>query len=235
MMKFIAMMKEINDKQLIHRALLYNSGLLILAFGIVITINSGLGVSPVSSLPYVVSLASGVSLGVCIAVIFSSSILIQVAMLGKEFKYIRLSQIVISSMFGYFVTFASSVIGDFTMPTYAGQLCMLAIGIMLLACGLAMSVEAKFINMPAEELVLVTAYKFQTAFHRAKIVWDCAIVALSITISLVFLGELQGVREGTVIAALAVGKLMPVMRKIIAPAIRAIGFNMNMNGEHLQQ
>jgi len=223
-MKFIEIMEAIMDKQLLFRALLFNSGLVAMAFGIILTINSGLGVSPVTSLPFMVSLVTGVQLGVCIAAIFSSFILIQIAMLGKEFRYFRLLQIVVSAMFGYFVAFAGAIIGDFSMTTYAGQICMLMIGIMLLSCGLAMSVEAKFVNMPAEELVLVTAYKFRTTFHRAKILWDCAIVATSITISLVFMGKLQGVREGTVIAALLVGKLIPIMRKIILSATHAIGF-----------
>jgi len=223
-MKFIEMMKAIMDKQLLFRALLFNSGLMALAFGVVLSINSGLGVSPISSLPFVVSLVTGIELGVCIAVILSSFILIQIAMLGKEFKCIRLLQIAFSAMFGYFVAFAGSVLSDFSLPTYAGQLCVLIMGIILISCGLAMSVEAKFVNMPAEELVLVTAYKSRTTFHRAKISWDCAVVVLSITISLIFLGELQGVREGTVIAALLVGKLMPIMRKIIVPVICAAGF-----------
>ena len=215
------------DKQLIYRISLYILALFIMAFGVVLSINSDLGVTPFSSLPYVVSLITGIDIGVCVFVIFSSFILIQIAILRKEFKYINLSQIVFSSIFGYFVDFAKSVLGDFRIPTYAGQLGMLAFSLVLLACGIAMHLEARLVNMPAEALVAAAAHKARVAFHRAKIPLDCAVVALSGTLSFIFLSEMRGVREGTVISAILVGKLIPVMRKMIILVICSLGFKRN--------
>jgi uncharacterized membrane protein YczE len=147
--------------------------------------------------------------------------------LRKEFKYINLSQIIFSLIFGYFVDFAMLVLGDFKIPTYVGQLCMLAISVVLLACGMAMYIEARLVNMPAEGLVAATAYKARTAFHNVKIILDCAIVTLSIALSLMFLGELHGVREGTIFSAVFIGRFIPVMRKMMMPVFCSIGFKIN--------
>jgi len=211
-------------KRLIYRILIYIIGLLILAFGVVFSINSDLGVSPVSSLPLIISLISSINMGVSVTIVFLSFILIQIVMLRKEFKWINLSQIIFSSIFGYFVDFAKSVLGGFRIPTYAGQLCMMGIGIALVALGVAVYIEAGLVNMPMEGLISAVVYKApKIAFHNAKVALDCTVVALSIALSFIFLGELRGVREGTVICAVFVGKLMPVMKKMIMPVVGRIG------------
>ena len=48
------------------RILLYCVGLMFLAFGVAFSVNSNLGVSPVNSLPYVISLILKVDLGRCV-------------------------------------------------------------------------------------------------------------------------------------------------------------------------
>ena len=52
------------------RILLYCVGLMFLAFGVAFSVNSNLGVSPVNSLPYVISLILKVDLGRCIIGVF---------------------------------------------------------------------------------------------------------------------------------------------------------------------
>ena len=52
--------------KMLMRILLYCVGLMFLAFGVAFSVNSNLGVSPVNSLPYVISLILKVDLGRCI-------------------------------------------------------------------------------------------------------------------------------------------------------------------------
>lgn len=51
---------------LLRRILIYIAGLFFLAFSVSISANSGLGISPVNSLPYVMALVSGFQLGNCV-------------------------------------------------------------------------------------------------------------------------------------------------------------------------
>lgn len=58
-------------KSFLIRLLIYILGLLILALGVAFSINSNLGVSPVSSLPYVISQITGIEMGKCVIFIYS--------------------------------------------------------------------------------------------------------------------------------------------------------------------
>ena len=118
-------MKTKKSARLAPRLGIYCLGLWVLAFGIALAVNSNLGVSPVSSLPYVVSLISGVSLGTCTTVIYAGYVLLQMA-ISRKFQPALLLQLVFSTVFGYFVDAAKLLLGDFCLPTYFGQLAMLA-------------------------------------------------------------------------------------------------------------
>ena len=74
-------MKTIHPMKLAARLGIYCLGLLILAFGIALAVNSKLGVSPVSSLPYVASLITNISLGTCTTVIYGLYLLLQGSLL----------------------------------------------------------------------------------------------------------------------------------------------------------
>ena len=105
---------------LLPRLGIYILGLWVLAFGIALAVDSNLGVSPVSSLPYVVSLIFKVSLGTCTTVIYAGYVLLQMA-ISRKFQPALLLQLVFSTIFGYFVDAAKYLLGDFCLPTYLGQ------------------------------------------------------------------------------------------------------------------
>lgn len=206
---------------LFRRIVLYVVGLLILAFGVAFSVNSNLGVSPVNSLPYVISQILKVDLGVCVTSVFSCYILIQILLLRKNFRWIDLTQMVFSTLFGYFVDLAKWVLGDFALPTYVGRLAMLAISIVLIAIGVSLYMDAKLVNMPMEGMthaVKETLLK-KLPFHDVKVIMDCLSVGVGIVLSLLFFGKLVGIREGTVISALVIGKVMKPVKRLIGPAV----------------
>lgn len=207
--------------QYIKRITIYIIGLLFIAFGVAFSINSNLGVSPVNSLPYVISLISGMELGTCIIAVYSFYILLQIVILRKEFKWVNLTQIIFSFLFGYFTDFSKWVMGDFVIPAYPGRLLMLLISIILIAIGISMYVDVKLVNMPMEGLTHAISEKILKGkpFHETKVIVDCMVVGLSILFSLVFLGRLEGVREGTIISALVIGKAMKPIQKQLLPWI----------------
>ena len=59
-------MGQITPGVVLSKVAVYAVGLLFMAFGVAFSVNSGLGVSPVNSLPYVVSLVLGVDMGSCV-------------------------------------------------------------------------------------------------------------------------------------------------------------------------
>ncbi len=213
------------NRQFIYRILVYALGLLFLAFSVAFAINSNLGISPVNSLPYVISLVSGAKMSTCVICVFAAYILLQIALLRKKFKWYNIFQIVFSTLFGYFTDFAKWVLGDFCIPTYFGQLAMLLISIVLIAIGISLYVDAQLIPMPSEGLTLAFTQIFpRIQFHHMKIIQDCVTVGTSVALSFIFLHKLEGVREGTVISALLVGMVIAFMQKFIKPAVSRICF-----------
>lgn len=212
-------------KFFVFRVLTYCIGLLVLAFGVAFAINSDLGVSPVNSLPYVISLVLNVPLSICVTAVFSFYILLQIFVLRKDFKWYNIFQIVFSTIFGVFVDFAKWVVGDFTIPTYFGKLAMLAVSIVFIALGISLYLGAKLIPMPIEGLTMALADKSKKIkFQYMKTIVDSIIVATSIAISLLCLGTLKGVREGTILTAVLLGKVMGFVQKKLSPLIDKICF-----------
>lgn len=218
------MMKKSTPVQYLIRGLIYCAGLLILAFGVTFAVNSNLGVSPVTSVPYVISLLANISLGTCTTLVYCFYILLQIPLQGGKFHPALVLEIVFSTVFGWFVDGVKMILGDFCLPTYFGQLGMLVISIVLIALGLVLYIDVKLVPMPAEGLVTCMADKFRKPMSTVKTLFDCGSVVVSSSLGLLFLGKLMGVREGTVITALLVGKLVGVFSKRLAPMLNRVCF-----------
>ncbi len=200
---------------------IYVLGLLFLSFGVAFSVNSKLGVSPVNSIPYVVSIITGIDVGTCVVIVFSSFIVAQFFLLRKEFDPKSILQLAFSTLFGFFVNFAVYVLGSFAIPTYPGKLAMLFISIVLIAVGLTLYLSAGLIPMPAEGLILAITKKLRKyKFHDVKIVFDSLNVILAVTLALIFVHSPAGVREGTVITAVALGKTIQLFMKHMDPILK---------------
>lgn len=217
-------MKNLKPAQLAARLTIYCLGLLVLAFGIALSVNCNLGVSPVSSLPYVVSQIIGISLGTCTTIVYGTYVLIQMVLNGRKFQPALLLQLVFSTIFGYFVDGAKAVLGDFMLPGYLGQLAMLAVSIVLIGFSLVQYIDVKIAPMPAEGLVACIAEKLGKPFSTVKTLFDCTSVLVGAILCFVFLGRLTGIREGTVITAMLVGKMTGILRKYLSPLIDKVCF-----------
>lgn len=217
-------MKKSTPVQFVIRIALYCLGLLLLAFGVAISVNSNLGVSPVNSLPYVISKIIGIDMGTCVTIVFCTYILLQIIILRKEFQIINLLQIVFSTIFGYFVNFAKAIVGDFAIPTYFGQLTMLAISIVFIALGIMLYMDVQMVPMPMEGLTSCLAKKLNKPFPTMKTIVDCIVVLTGLVLCFVFLGGLDGLREGTIITAVVTGKLIAIFKKPCTPVITKICF-----------
>ena len=217
-------MKNLKPAQLAARLTIYCLGLLVLAFGIALSVNCNLGVSPVSSLPYVVSQIIGISLGTCTTLVYGTYVLIQMVLNGRKFQPALLLQLVFSTIFGYFVDGAKAILGDFMLPGYLGQLAMLAVSIVLIGFSLVLYIDVKIAPMPAEGLVACIAEKLVKPFSTVKTLFDCTSVLVGAILCFVFLGRLTGIREGTVITAMLVGKMTGILRKYLSPLIDKVCF-----------
>ena len=188
--------------------------------GVAFSVNADLGVSPVSTLPYVLSQITVFTLGQLTTAMMAVFILLQIVILRKEFKWFNLAQMAFSFIFGYFVDFSQFLLGDLVLPTYFGRLGMLAIAIVLIAIGIVLFIGAKIVPLPTEGFCLAIVQKKAGAkFHIVKMMMDCSLVVIGLALALIFMDELHGIREGTIISAVLIGKIIPYVRKMFAPIL----------------
>lgn len=197
----------------IRRGIVYCLGLFLMALGVVFSVKSNLGVSPVSSIPYIVSRITNIELGLITTIVFSFYVLIQILILRKEFKIYNLLQILCASVFGNFITLANKIVVFEAPSTYILRLIFLLISIVLIALGILFYLTPDLVPQPSEGLIGTISKKINMEFSKVKIIFDSTSVGLSALLSFVFLGELDGIREGTIIAAVAIGKVLGILSR----------------------
>ena len=209
--------------KLVYRVITYVFGLFLISMGVAFSVNCNLGVSPVNSFPYVISQVFHFDFGNCVTAVFLCYVLLQILLLRREFKLKNLLQMVFATLFGYFVDLSKLILGDFAIPTYAGKLLMLAISILLIAVGITFYLEADIVPLPMEGLAMaVTAKLRRFQFHNVKVALDCTSVILATALSLIALHTLVGLREGTFLSALLVGKVMALIGKPVKKPLHAL-------------
>ena len=87
------------------RYLLLCAGLAIMAFGVAFSIKASLGTSPISSVPYVVSLFAPLTVGTATIVMHCVFILLQILILRRQYHPIQLMQLPVAVLFGYLTDF----------------------------------------------------------------------------------------------------------------------------------
>lgn len=216
---------EILDKLSVKRLAVYCVGLFLIAVGISISAKSSLGVSPVNSVPYTVSLLTGFEQGMCTTAFFVLLILVQFLISPKSFSPFSFLQIACSFVFGWFVTLANLCTAFIPTPEdYWLKLVFIIISLFFVAFGVFLYVNSDFLPLPSEGVMLTFSRRTKLPFHLCKVGFDCSVVVIAAAISLTARGELLGVREGTVIAAVFVGIIIkPISRLMLKRLKRFLG------------
>ena len=212
------------------RLLVYLAGLFCMALGVVFSVKSALGVSPVTCLANVVYQITltlpggGIDLGICTTAVYCLYILAELLILRRQFKPVMLLQIVASFLFGGLVSVATSVMAFLPAPEgYPMRLVFLLISIPLVALGVMLYLAPNILPTPGEGMSLAISKKTGLSVANCKMIFDCTMVVVSAIVSLAYFHGLVGVREGTVLSALLVGFVMKRMMRVCqAPLLRFV-------------
>lgn len=180
-------------------------GLFINSLGVSLITKSSLGTSPISSIPYVLSLNFPFTLGQFTIAFSLLLIVLQLIILRRNFKAEHLLQIPISILFGYFIDLTMVMLFFVNPQTYIASLAYLLIGCVILGFGVYTEVLANVAMLPGESFVRAVSSTWKTEFGSTKVAFDVSLTVIAAVLSLLFAHRLDGVREGTIIAALLVG------------------------------
>lgn len=189
--------------------------LLIMGAGISLVTLSNLGTTAISSLPYVLSFVFPYSFGVFTALMNIVFVIIQIIIMKKKFPKEQYLQFFVGSILGFSIDLSMFLFSSIQATTYLLQIIMLFAGNILIAVSVVLQLQANVVNNAGEGLVKVLSLKTKKKFGDVKLIFDISIVMLAIIISFIGLGNLQGIREGTLISALIVGPLVKFFRLVL--------------------
>lgn len=195
------------------RYLIFLVGLFVNSLGVSLITKANLGTSPISSIPYVLSLNFPFTLGNFTIFFSIFLIVLQLIILRKNFKLEHILQIPVSIIFGYFIDLTMILFSWVNPETYIMKIVYLLIGCLILGVGVYMEVLADVVMLPGESFVRAIVLTWKTNFGTTKICFDVSMSVIAAVLSFVFAGRLAGVREGTVIAALLVGFIARLIGK----------------------
>lgn len=206
-----------NKRTLANRLVCYFVGLFIMTIGIALSVKSDLGVSPVSSIPYTLTVCWGVEMGKATILFHCVLIVIQVLILRKNFKLKSLLQLPVGIVFGYFTTFCNSLVERLpSTDNYFIRICMILISVVLVAIGIFMYLPADIMPLAGEGVMQAVADTIKIEFSRVKIAFDITMVVISLAVCLIVLHTLGSVGVGTAISAILVGVVLGQIKKLWA-------------------
>lgn len=197
------------------RYLVFLFGLFISSFGVSLITKANLGTSPISAIPYVLSLNFPFTLGQFTIAFSLFLVLLQLFILRRNFKAEHLLQIPISVVFGYFIDLTMVMLGFVAPGSYPVKLVALLIGCVILGFGVYLEVIADVAMLPGESFVRAVTQTWKTDFGTTKVCFDVSMTVIAAITSLVLAHTLYGVREGTVIAALLVGFIARLFGRLL--------------------
>ena len=227
----------------VGRVALYLLGLLIIAIGINVSKLSALGISPVSSIPAVLSNILGFSLGSMVILVYVVLVLAQLVVLRRRFQWKNALGIPVALIFGMMVDFIG--VSSFKL-TLAGiplgidtefhglmeglynpkgtlwlQFLYLAASIIIIGIGVFVYLRPKLVPMPAEGLAAAISQVGKWKFGNCKTVVDFSLILIAAILQTVMLGGFGTlwiggagpVGVGTILAAVCVGQVVKLLNK----------------------
>lgn len=183
-------------------------GIATMTFGIALSCKANLGTSPISSVPWVLSLCTPFSVGFLTIAMNLLFVAVQPLLLRAFYWRELMGQVIVTIPFGNSIDFFMWVLQDYNPDTLLERWIACLASVVILAFGVFLEVRAKIFLAAGEGLVNVLAFITKRKFSTLKNCFDITLVSISVIISLFEFGALRGVGLGTIAAAVLVGRMV---------------------------
>ena len=210
------------SKKLLIRYLIFVSGLFLMSIGIALSVQADMGISPISSLPYVLSLGMPISLGLLTIILHTGFLAGEIIILKREFYLLSLLQIPVTIVFGMFIDVACMLCSWIVPQSYLMQWVVLIASCVILAIGICLQITPHVFVMASEGLMLAAFQKYGIPLEQSKIAIDVTLVTLGIIYSFAAFSTLLGIREGTVASAILIGLFVRQFKKPVERVVKLV-------------
>ena len=200
-------MLEENHKKAFRGEVALAIAVLINTFGVVLMLYSQSGISAVSSVPFAFSLVlPQLTLGTW-TYIFQSLLILSLMLMRRRFVPTYLFSFVVGFVFGILLDVHEAWIGILPNSIFWHMIYFI-VSYLLISLGIALSNRCLLPIVPTDlfprELSQITGI----AYPKIKISFDVICLAITAGMTIIFLGHLEGLGIGTVLAAFTMGKVI---------------------------
>ncbi len=205
----------LKTEKLLARTAVFLLGIFIMALGVALSKEAGLGTSPISTVPAVLSDLLPLSFGAMTLLVNLIFIVLQYVVLRHDFRPEQLLQLPGLLLFSLFIDLWMLLFSGPAPNSYASEWVYCILSAVAVGFGVFLTVKSNLLMMPGDALEAAVSLRSKQPFARVKIVLDASMVIAAAAISLLAFGTLLDVREGTVFAALAVGLFVKGFDRLI--------------------
>lgn len=197
-----------NLHQKIIRGIYYVLGLIVLALGLTLNAKTGLGVSPITALPYTVSEILHLNFGNMVFVLYLIFIAVEL-LLKKRWadRFLVVLQIPLSLVFTQVMNIFSGLL-DLRLEVFWQQLLLLFCAILCTGIGAAMTMNMHLVPNPGDGIVQTISEFSDREIGMVKNCVDLANVLSAVLVGCLVREPLLGVGLGTVLAVLGIGRVI---------------------------
>jgi len=199
-------------KQIVKNYVLFLIGLFIAAMGVALSTKAGLGTSPVASVPYSISLLNRtLTFGWWLNIWSVIQIVVQVALLRKKCKPMEIIiQTILAFVYGYLTDFSCTLINGIQANSYVIQFGLMILSCFVLGLGIWIQFKGGVAMLPGEAMNRAISEVTGKRYENIKIFFDVLYIIVAAVIGFLFIGKMEGVREGSIIAALLIGNIIKI-------------------------
>ncbi len=199
-----------SDKRICRGELALLLAVITNSFGVVLMLYSGSGISAISSVPFAFSeVLPRLSLGTW-TYLFQGLLVASLMIMRRRFVIPYLGSFIVGFIFGELLDVHELWID--ALPTgIAWRILYFAVSYVLITFGIVLSNRCHLPIIPTDLFPREVSQIARVGYPKVKVTFDVTCLALTGVLTLAFLGHLDGLGIGTILAAFTMGKAVGLM------------------------
>ncbi|AMB98479.1 hypothetical protein AWM75_00055 [Aerococcus urinaehominis] len=187
----------------------------LMALGVSLVAQAGLGATAVTSLAYVLNQAWGWSFAL---LNFWQNLLLvlgQILIRGRAFPKFQWLQFFVAGFLSLMIDLWSWLLAGLVPTNWVLSLTMVVLASLFMALGARLQIYAQGPFNPAEGIVYAISQATNWTYGRVKLAFDWTIVGLALVISYWQFGQIIGVGLGTLLSAVLIGVFADGLKRLV--------------------
>ena len=191
----------------------YALGIVAMAFGLSMTVRTGIGTPPAGAISYALSKLTPMSIGMCNTLFHIFCLLVQI-IIKRQLTLKLVLQLPMAYVFGLLIDIFYGLL-NISFSSFFGSLLFLIAGLLIFALGIRIVVGADVLLVPVDGLMKTIGNIFGWPTSKAKLIFDIAAATVTVLMTLIAAGDpFLAIGVGTVICVAGTGPAIGLYTKL---------------------